>query len=69
MEQRITGNNSRNNIAQVPISPTFFEQLFHTKVRRAAFPVLKLRHNFLGGKEISAKTAHKMLVKLTIDRL
>jgi len=45
---------------QVSISPTFCEQLFHTKVFSTC--------NFLA-KNIGAKAAHKMLVKFTTGLL
>ena len=51
---------------KVSISPTFYEQLFGTKVFRAAFLYLQLRFVDFWRKEISAKAAYKMLVKLTI---
>ena len=52
---------------KVSISPTFDEQLFHTKVFLTAFLYLGLRFVFFGGKEIGAKAAQKMLVKLILD--
>ena len=51
--------------AEVSISPTFCEQLFHTKVFRAAFLYLQLQFVFFCCTEIDAKAARKMLVKLT----
>ena len=46
-------------------SPTFYEQLFCTKVFWAAFLYLGLRFVFFCWKEIGAKASCKMLVKLT----
>ena len=51
--------------SQVSISSTFYERLFRTKVFWAAFLYLKLRFIIFWRKEISAKAARKMLVKLT----
>ena len=50
---------------QVSISPTFYEQLFCTKVFWAAFLYLHCRFVIFWCKEIGAKAARKMLVKLT----
>ena len=50
---------------QVSISPTFYQQLFRTKLFWAAFLYLRLRFVFFWRKDISAKAACKMLVKLT----
>ena len=47
------------------ISPTFYKQLFYTKVLRAAFCTDGLGLYFFWQKEIGAKAARKMLVKLT----
>ena len=48
------------------ISPTFYEQLFCTKVfRAAAFLYLNCWFILFWRKEIGAKTAYTMLVKLT----
>ena len=52
-------------LGQVSISPTFYEQLFRTKDFRAAFLYLHCRFKLFRRKEIGAKAAHKMLVKLT----
>jgi hypothetical protein len=49
----------------VSISPIFYEQLFHTKVFCAAFMCLQLGVVNFWQKDFGAKTAHKMLVKLT----
>jgi len=49
----------------VSISPTFYAQLFCTKVFRAAFLYLWLRFVLFWRKEIGTKAACKMLVKLT----
>ena len=55
------------NIAHlVSISPTFYEHLFRTQVFCAAFLCLQLRFVFFRRKEIGAKAARKMLVKLLI---
>jgi len=53
---------------QVSISSTFYEQLFYTKVFFKAF--LKLQFGFVifCWKNISAKAARKILLKLTIVR-
>ena len=50
---------------QVLISPTFYAQLFCTKVFWAAFLYLRLRIVFFWHKEMGANAEHKMLVKLT----
>ena len=50
---------------QVSISPTFYKQLFCTKVFRAAFLYLHCRFVLFWHTEIGAKAAHKMSVKLT----
>ena len=47
------------------ISPTFYEQLFCTKDLRAAFLNLHCKFKLFRCKEIDAKAARKMLVKLT----
>jgi len=49
---------------QVSISQTFYEQLFHTKVFFAVFFYLQFGSVILWQNIISAKAAHKMLVKL-----
>ena len=49
----------------VSISPTSNEQLFRTKDFRAAFLYLHCRFKLFRRKEIGAKAARKMLVKLT----
>ena len=49
----------------VSISPTFHKQLFCTKDFRAAFLYLQCRFKLFWRKEIGAKAACKMLVKLT----
>ena len=49
------------------ISPTFYEQLFRTKDFRTAFLCLHCRFELFRRKEIGAKAARKMLVKLTAD--
>ncbi len=50
-----------DKLIEVDVKPTFFRN----KSRISSFSVLKLRYNYLGRKEISAKAAFKMLVKLT----
>ncbi len=47
------------------ISPIFYEQLFRTKVFCAAFLCLQFGLVIFGQKDLGAKAAHKMLVKLT----
>ena len=47
------------------ISPTFYAQLFCTKVFSAAFLYLQFGFVFVWRKNIGAKAARKMLVKLT----
>ncbi len=49
----------------LPISPIFYEQLFHTKVLYAAFMCLQFGSLIFWRKDFGAKAAHKMLVKLT----
>ncbi len=49
------------------ILPTFFDQLFLYDSQTSSFFVLKFRLDSFGRKEIGAKVAHKMLVKLTKD--
>jgi hypothetical protein len=49
----------------VLISPTFFEQVFRTKVRSAAFLYWKLFFLLFWRYKIGGKAAVKMLVKLT----
>ena len=55
----------RQRCQLLSIAPTFYEQLFHTKAFLAAFLFLNFRFVLFWGKEISAKVAHKMLVKLS----
>ena len=52
---------------QVPFSPICYEQVFCTKVFCAAFMCLQFGFVIFWQKEIGAKTAHKMLVKLTTE--
>ena len=52
--------------SQVSISPTFYEQLYCTKVLCTAFMSLQFQLVFFCRKEIGTKAAHKMLVKMTI---
>jgi hypothetical protein len=49
----------------VSISPTFYARLFRTKVSREAFLYLDLRFVLFWRKNIGAKAARNMLVKLT----
>ena len=51
------------------ISPTFYEQLFHTKVLCSAFMCLQFGFVIFWQKDFGAKAAHKMLVKLTPGEL
>ncbi len=50
---------------QVSISPTFYSCLFHMKVFCATFLYLKFGFKFFWQKNIGAKAADKMLMKLT----
>ena len=50
---------------QVSISPTFYKWLFCLKVFTAAFLSLQFGLVIFKRKEISAKAARKLLVKLT----
>ncbi len=50
---------------QVSISPTFYQQLFHTKKYCKAFLYTQFGFVIFWRKNISAKGALKMLVKLT----
>jgi hypothetical protein len=52
-------------IAQLSISPIFYEQLFHTEVFCKAFMCLQFGFVFSWQNDFFAKAAHKMLVKLT----
>ena len=47
------------------ISPIFYEQLFRKKDFCAAFMYIQFGFVILWQKDFGAKTAHKMLVKLT----
>ena len=58
----------KNERKKVSISPTFYEQLFCTKVLNTAFLCLQLGFVIFWPKKISAKAARKMLVKLTQGR-
>ena len=58
----------RGAVYQVSILPTFYEQLFCTKDFRAAFMYLHCRFKLFRRKEIGAKAARKMLVKLTTGK-
>jgi hypothetical protein len=48
----------------VSISPTFYKQLFFTKVSCAAFMCLQFGFVIFWQKDFGTKAAHKMLVKL-----
>jgi len=50
----------------VSISLTFYFQLFPTKVLCAAFHSLQFGFEIFWQKNIGAKAAHKMFMKLTI---
>jgi hypothetical protein len=52
----------------VSISPTFYKQLFCTKVFCAAFMCLQFEFVIFWRKDLGTKAAHKMLVKLTPGR-
>jgi len=64
IQQFLNETSEKSPNHQVPISPTFYEQLFCTKVFRAAFLSLQFELAISYQKEICAKTACKMLVKL-----
>jgi hypothetical protein len=49
----------------VPISPIFYEQLFHMKVFCTAFMRLQLGFVIFWQNDFGTKAAHKMLVKMT----
>jgi len=49
----------------VSISPTFYDQLFHTKAFSTAFLYLQVGFVIFWQKNIGEKAARKMLVKLT----
>ncbi len=49
----------------VSISPIFYEQLFHINVFCAAFVCLQFGFVIFWQKDLGAKAAHQMLVKLT----
>jgi len=49
---------------QVSISSTFYIRLFHTKVLWAPFILLQIGFEFFWPKNIGAKAACKMLMKL-----
>jgi hypothetical protein len=49
----------------VTISPILYEQLFRTNVFGAAFMCLQFGFLIFWRKDLGAKAAHKMLVKLT----
>jgi hypothetical protein len=55
-----------NKVKQVSISPIFYEQLFHIKVFCTAFMCIQFGFVIFRQKDIGAKAAHKMLVKLTL---
>ncbi len=55
----------QRTLVWLSISPIFYKQLFHTKVHCA--PIICLQFGFVifWQKDLGAKAAHKMLVKLT----
>jgi hypothetical protein len=53
----------------VSISPIFYEQLFCSKVFCTAFMCLQLGFVIFWRKDLGAKAAHEMLVKLTLGLL
>ena len=55
-------------VVDVSISPTFYKQLCRMKVFPAAFLYIHFRFVLFWRKEIYAKVARKMLVKLTGSR-
>jgi len=55
-------------VDQVSISPTFYEQLFHTIVFLTVFMYLQFWFVIFMQKKIIAKVSHKMLMKLTTER-
>ena len=63
-EERVK-HGSGPNLLLWSILPTIYEQLFCTKVFWAAFLYLHCRFKLFRRKEIGAKAARKMLVKLT----
>ena len=64
--QRPTAEKEKSGFPSVNFA-NILRAAFRTKVFRAAFLYLQLRFIFFWQKEIGAKTAHKMLVKLTPD--
>ena len=60
-----SSTSQKDNVEQVSISLTFYEQLFCTKVFCAAFMCLHFGLEIFWLKELNAKAARKMLVKLT----
>ncbi len=69
--QKITNPNCKHlravqrALVWLSISPTFYKQLFHTKVLCVPFMCLQLGFVFFWRKDFGPKTAHKLLVKLT----
>ena len=60
LTKKLVGIGSQKVSHLVSISPTFYEQLFHTKVFWAAFLYLRLRFVFFWQKDIGAKAARKI---------
>jgi hypothetical protein len=56
-------------LQMVSISPTFYTLLFRRKVSSKAFLYLDIRFVLFWRKNIDAKAARNMLVKLTLERL
>ena len=71
--QKITNPNCKHlkaaqrTLAWLSISPTFYKQLFHNKVLCSPFMCLQFGFVIFWQKDFGAKSAHKMLVKLTPD--
>jgi len=69
--QTITNPNCKHlktvqrTLVWLSISPIFYKQLFHTKVLCALFMCLQFGFVFFWRKDLGAKAAYKMLVKLT----
>ncbi len=69
--QKITNPNCKHfkavqrTLVWLSISPTFYKQLFHTKVLCAPFMCLQFEFVIFWQKDFGTKAAHKMLVKLT----
>jgi len=61
----VEGHESCLQSHQVEISPIFYEQIFCTKVFCTAFMFLQFGFVIFWRKDLGAKAAYKMLVKLT----